>query len=198
MLFDDLTQKVNKGRMTELRWLLWAALQAKHAHRFETPEDVCPLIDKAGRLVVQTALSHMLALNQDDDPPKADGKDAPKDERPGSIWRRMYLDAREMGVPEQVFWTLSLRELWLELAIGRQRRKYDSDRIKTQAWWTSVLVWQGFAGKTPELATLLNRTADPKPERRQPWQEMKAMFTWIATADQKTPVKAVKGQKASG
>jgi hypothetical protein len=170
ILFDDLTQRVNRGRVSELRWLLWAALQAQHAATFPAPENTTVLIDTLGIPAIRSVLGTLLRLNADDDQPKPKkGAKPPKpDERPGTLWRRLYLDARMGGIPGETFWRLSLRELWLELAADRQAQQRARDRIVTQAWWTAALVWQT---KLPDLETLLS----PTPTTQTPEQQRAVM-----------------------
>lgn len=152
--FDDLTVQVNRGRITALRWVLWAALQAQHADRVITADHAGAVLDAAGGpRIMRGILGEFLRLNADDDPPKKEpgAKPVPPDTRPGSLWRRLYLDARGLGIHGEAYWQLSLCELWLELAAGRQQATADRDRVLTQAWYISAAVWSGFAGKLPAL-----------------------------------------------
>lgn len=179
---DDLTVAVNRGRMTAVRWLLWATLQPYHAEAAVTEEQVGKILDAAGgREKVRPILAEFLKLNADEDA-KADskGEKAQPDDRPGSVWRRFYLDAREMGIPSDVFWNLSLREWRLEMASAKQAQQHQWDRTVSQAWWIAALVWQK---KLPALDSLIGKKA--KAAGKQDWREMKAYmerFTQAMTA----------------
>lgn len=182
---DDLTVAVNRGRMTALRWLLWAALQPYHADAASTEERVGEILDAAGgREQVRLLLAHFLKLNADEDAKaESKGEKAKPDDRPGSVWRRFYLDAREMGIPSEVFWNLSLREWRLEMASSRQAQQHHWDRTVSQAWWIAALVWQK---KLPALETLIGKKV--KASGAQDWREMKAYmerFTQAMTKGQR-------------
>lgn len=179
--FDALTQQVQRGRVTAVRWVLWAALQAKHARTFPDPVSVSGLIDElGGARAIRSVLTAFLLLNADDDPLMAEGKgQAAAEERPpGRVWRRLYLEARCQGLRAEDFWRLSLRELWREMAAIRLRAKQERDRDVIQAWYIALLVWQT---RLPPLESLVS----DKPERRgtkQTWQEMKAAMKAITSA----------------
>ncbi len=178
--FDDLTKRANAGRVTELRWLLWAALQPYHREVVRAPEFVGAVIDQAGGIpAIRRVLRDLIALNADDMPEEESGEPAEPDRRPGSVWRRLLLDARPLLASDDAFWQLSLKDLWLLKATIRQQQKAERDRIVTQAWWTSVLVWRGFAGKVGSLDQLLKRPGKP---RQQTWQEMKAIMQMVSGA----------------
>lgn len=171
--FDTLTARVNRGRVVELRWLLWAALQPYHAPRFPSVESVSSVLDSTGRFAIRASLQEFLQLNQDDSPPRPDERAKGESEpESGSLWRRLYVDARAHGIPTETFWAFSLRELWREMAAIRQYDQAERDARITQAWWIAALVWQR---KLPELDQLL-KPSDPKPNRPQTWQEMRAAF----------------------
>ncbi len=186
--YDAVTARVNAGRVTELRWLLWAALQPYHALAID---DVGAVIDQAGGVsAIRVVLRAFFALNIDTTPVDAEAGDTPTDDRPGSVWQRLAIDARPLLASDDAFWQLSLKELWLLKATLRAQQRADRNRVVTQAWWTSLLVWRGFAGKMPELTSLLHteKTAQ-QPARKQTWQEMRDIFRWVANAGQQTPVK---------
>lgn len=175
--FDVITARVNQGRAAELRWLLWAALQARHADAVSTPEIAGAIMDAVGGVrVIRAILSRFLRLNADDDQPKDEkGKPAPPDDRPGSLWRRLYLDARCAGIPDESFWRLSLRELWLELAAARQQARHDAKQIIRQAWWNTALSRHE---KVPSLESILG---GGKPQRQTP-QEQRAVIEQLSGA----------------
>ena len=151
--FDTYLDRVNRGRVKELRGVLWAALQDRHEGAFDQPEDVGPVIDALGgaRAAAQTVAA-FLRLNTDT--PDEDGTKStkPAAKKRGSAWQRLYLDARNAGMSAPQFWSLTLKELWLELAASRQQAKRDRDRVIAQAWFIANLVWRK---ELPSLKSLL-------------------------------------------
>ncbi len=178
--FDTITTRVARGRITELRLLLWAALRPYHGEAFPTPESVAGLIDTYTVPATRALLRALLLLNVNDDPPTDDQGKAIPDDRPGSIWRRLYLDVRCFGLSAETFWNLSLLELWREMAAARQYADAERKRSLTQAWWMAALTW---SKKLPELSTLID--APSKRAARQTWQDMKAHMQHFADAQQK-------------
>lgn len=172
---------VNAGRATATRWLGWAALQARHGDEVCTVEAAGDVLTAAGGFeVVRPVLSAFMALNADDDTSEdGTGTEPVEDTRPGSQWRRLYLDARAGGMAPETFWSLSLRELWLELAATRQRQKQDRERDLSMAWWVASLSRQQ---RLPALTTILGRQARQRRTKPQTWQEMKAALMAL-TAD---------------
>lgn len=171
--FDQVTERVNRGRLSESRWLLWAALQSYHATDFPTVEHVTPLIEAiGGSRSLRAVLSLLLARNADPDPPKPSDAKAGGEPSTLSIWSRLYIDARVAGITPDQFWGFSLRELWMELAAIRRAHREQQQLAVMHAWWVAALVWQK---KLPDLGTLLDggRAKTPQP---QTWQEMKAAF----------------------
>lgn len=174
--WDDLIVAVQRGRTTALRALLWAALQPKHADVMTTLDQVGAIIDAAGGArAVRAVLHDFLALNLPLETPGKKRKPTPPDDRPGSLWQRLYVDAREFGMSGEAFWALSLKELWLEQAAWTQQRKTMHDAILTQSWWTACLVWQS---KLPSLKKLLG---GGKVEPQSP-EEARAMMEQLSGA----------------
>lgn len=132
-----------QGRVTDLRWLLWAALQAYHGAEVRTPEDASTVIDQAGSLghFVDVMVA-FLRLNADDSPPSRESQKPGQKPPAKQEWRRLYLDARRIGLSADQFWSLSLRELWRELAADRDRQRDAHRRDVTLAWQIACLVWQ--------------------------------------------------------
>ena len=129
----------NEGRVTDLRWILWAGLQAEHADLFQTPEDVGALADRIGGIhMLRAYVVALIRVNEDDSPPDTTST-APAAETPGSRWRRLYIDARRAGIAPDQFWRLSLRELWRELASQRDAQRQAIERDRTVAWMTAAL-----------------------------------------------------------
>lgn len=174
--FDAITRRVQRGRVTELRALLWASLQGYHASAFPTIDTVTPILDTVSRPALRALLAVLLRLNADDEPQQAQPRTSPAEPVAGSVWRRLYLDARAHGIPGAQFWDLSLRELWREMAAIQQRRRDARDARIVQAWWIANLVWQK---KLPDLKSLLTPTEAP---RAQTWQEMRATMRAFARA----------------
>jgi hypothetical protein len=174
---------VNAGLATYLRWMVWAALQDKHRKTVVTPAHAGAVIDAAGGMrVMRGWLAEFMALNADDKvetPPATDGSGV-ADTRPGSLWRRLYLDARCAGMAPRTFWSLSLRELWLELAASRQRQQQLQERDLALAWWTNGLARQK---RLPKLETFLGR-AQRKTRRKQSWLEIKGAMNALMVAQQ--------------
>jgi hypothetical protein len=169
---DGLTAGINDRSVTDLRWVLWAALQAKHPDL--DLEHVGRLIDGIGSLSeAVSVVAAFIALNGDDrpQPTTSDGDSKPKQ----MGWRQVYLDARCLGLTADQFWALSLRELWRELAVAEQQQRIANNRDVTVAWWTVAL---GRQRRLQSLKTLLaTGMAQPK---KQTWQDIKAMVGWIA------------------
>lgn len=135
----DLIAGANAGRATDLRWLLWAALQDRHAAQVPTPSQAGTLADRLGGVrALRAAVVALIRLNEDDSPPEPSHGSSTTDE-PGSRWRRLYIDARRAGIAPDQFWRLSLRELWRELAAQREVRREAIDRDRTVAWMTAAL-----------------------------------------------------------
>ncbi|HEX8030273.1 MAG TPA: hypothetical protein VF491_17485 [Vicinamibacterales bacterium] len=170
---------INGGSAADLRWLVWASLQAKHEKELHSVEAIGDLIDLAGGIdVVAPVVSTFMQLNGNDDIADDDSissHDEPAEE-PGSQWRRLYLDARTNGLSPERFWRLSIRELWLELAADRRRQKHRRERDLSLAWWTESLARQK---RLPSLEKLIGR-ATRQARKTQNWQQMKAMMTALA------------------
>jgi hypothetical protein len=166
---DAITVGVNRGRLTDLRWLLWAALQPYHASVYAQPNGVTALIERCGIPTIRRVLREFLILNGDDRP--ATKSSARSEAAPLSTWRDFYVELRAHGMPGEAFWRLSLRELWRELAAVHRQAEQARDRDVAQAWWIAALVWQK---QLPALATLLGRRPPSTTDQPQSWQEMKA------------------------
>lgn len=130
---DVIIDRVNAGGLGDARALLWAALQGYHSDQFPAPDRVGPLVDDLGTSRLLKVLGELMGLNTDPDPPPADKRGAPP--RKPSLWRRLYVDARLLGLDVDQFWRLSLREVWLELAVGRKQHQRD----RAQAWFVAML-----------------------------------------------------------
>jgi len=66
-LVDDIVRGAYRGSVRDLRWLLWAALQDKHAATVKEPSDAGTIIDAAGG--IKGVLAQMIAfmkLNADE------------------------------------------------------------------------------------------------------------------------------------
>jgi hypothetical protein len=176
--FDVLTQRITRGRVTEARWLLWAAVQPYHADTLSDPDIVGKLTDTVGGArALRSVLHDLLTLNADDDPPKESEleKATKVPDEPGSLWRRLFVDARAHGMTGEQFWKLSLCELWRERAAIRKRHRLEVNRDKTLAWYIANLVW---ARTLPRLDVLIGDQSI-RPKRQQTWQEMKAAMMAI-------------------
>ncbi len=63
-------------------------------------------------------------------------------DRSVSIWQRLYVDARCLGLSGEAFWRLRLRELWLELEAGRRRDRRSYERAVIQAYLVEYMARQ--------------------------------------------------------
>lgn len=146
--FPDLVAQSNDGSVTALRWILWATLQERHRVVVSSVEDAGRLMDAIGGPAASVGvLAAFLARNVDTEaPPPKPGRLAAQTKR---SWRALYLDARSLGLTPDAFWSLTLRELWLEVAATRQR----FDRDVTMAWQMAVL---SRTKEIPTLASLLS------------------------------------------
>lgn len=170
---DAIIADANCGRTSELRLVLWAALQAHHADVFDVPEAASAVIDEmGGPLVVRPVVQELLALNANDEPIEP-GRSIVTAETPTNRWRRIYLDARASGLNIEAFWALSLKELWLEMAVIRQRAKQARDADVMQAWYITNMVWNP---KVQTLQAFLGTSESQGKPHEQTWQEMKAAF----------------------
>lgn len=128
---DAIIQQINHGCLTALRGVVWAMLQAEHALDFLEVEQAGDLMDAiGGPAPSQAMVSRFMALNADDSPPERKSKGAADEPvEAGSKWRRLYLEARSIGLSAEAFWALSLKELWRERAAVRKvyRREYERD-----------------------------------------------------------------------
>lgn len=165
LTFDDLCQQVNRGRVKELRWLLWAALQDRHASAFVTPDAAGSLMDALGGVLkTKRVLVALMALNADERPAPPATKPARTTKPVGSTWHRLYIDARALGLGGDLFWRLSLKELWLEMSAARERQLREQEHTIRLAWWCSAMVW---AKSLPDLDTLLSRVRAPRMQTRE-------------------------------
>jgi hypothetical protein len=57
---DDVFRRAYDGGIRDLRWLIWAALQDRHADQAKTPADAGRIIDEAGG--IQGVLQQMIAF----------------------------------------------------------------------------------------------------------------------------------------
>ena len=177
---------VNAGSVTDLRWLLWAALQPKHGDHFQTVDSVGDLIDEVGSPRAALAVLIQLLEANADDRPETDRRGETSRHKPARGWRQVYLDARTLGVTPEQFWALSLREIWREVAVASQRRRADL----TNAWWTAALMRQK---KLPDLKDLI---ADaPEGERTQTWQSMKAALQAMSATQQQKKGATTRGHR---
>lgn len=68
-LFDDIVKGVMNGRVKDMRWLIWAAMQDHHAEAVTTPQAAGDVIDACGGLAVVSAqMQAFIGLNADDSP----------------------------------------------------------------------------------------------------------------------------------
>lgn len=143
--FPVLIDQVNHGRVTAVRWILWGALQDRHPL---SVDDTGRLMDAiGGPASAVRVLAAFLLLNIDGESQPSKRGSVPVPTR--QPWRALYLDARSLGLAPDLFWSLTLRELWLEVAATRQRM----DRDVTLAWQMAVL---SRTEKIPTLASLLS------------------------------------------
>jgi len=120
--FDAITAGVAIGRMVDLRWLLWAALQDRHASEFQTAETAGALIDRAGGVfAIRLPLAEFVELNRNPDLIPARKGTPP--EPAADTWRRLYIQIRANGIGAEAFWQLSLREAWMELAVVKEQHR---------------------------------------------------------------------------
>lgn len=153
--FDDLASRVNRGRAQDVRALLWASLQDRHQLEVPTVEAAGALIDAMGGLAqARRILREFLERNLDESEDEQTGQ-AEKSTDPKRPWRRLYLDARSVGLDGAAFWKLSLKELWLEIAAARRRHRDVQEQAIQLAWWCRALVW---TKDLPDLNGLLKRT----------------------------------------
>lgn len=171
-----ITTRVAKGRAKELRALLWASLQALHGDTVRTLDQSGAIMDAVGGAhVIRPLLAAFLKLNADDDPVSPENSARSKHHTkpgPGSQWRELYIQARRFEVSREDFWSMSLRELWREMAAHRQRQRNDLELAIVTAWWVACLVWQK---KLPKLKTLLG-----VPTPRQTATEMRSMLQLLS------------------
>lgn len=175
-----LVNGLNHGEAAAARGLCWAALQPYHGAQVPTLMAAGDVIDACGGLpVVAARLSELLALNRGDDAPSADAGDdsqADADAARDHSWRRLYVSARQYGLQPEVFWQLSLRELWLELAARRAALEAESRRDRSLAWHTAVYALAGFGGKLPPLSDVLQVSRRQTPEQMKRVVEMLAQI----------------------
>jgi len=68
-LMEDIVSGTIRGKVVDMRWLIWAALQEHHAADIATPLDAGRLIDDAGGLAtVWRTLNTFVAANADHTP----------------------------------------------------------------------------------------------------------------------------------
>jgi hypothetical protein len=82
-LVDDVVRGAYRGSVRDLRWLLWAALQDKHADTVIEPQDAGRIIDDAGG--IQGMLAQLVAfmkMNSDSSAPEGQVTSAAAGERP--------------------------------------------------------------------------------------------------------------------
>lgn len=165
----------NQGSATDIRLLMWAALQAFHREAAQTVTAVGNLIDRFGGVpAAHEVLGRLVALNLDDEPEDEKPSGAEAQKPPENRWRRLYIDARKAGIQPETFWSFSLRELWRELAAQREQRESEWTRDRVQAWTTAAFAMAAFGGKLPSLHRVTGRKA-PK----QTPEQMKAVVKML-------------------
>ena len=73
-------------------------------------------------------------------------------------------------MPGDVFWRLSLRELWTHRRAWIKQREREHDRDMIHAWHVAAITLGGIGGKLTRLETLLSRNRTKGPERVTPAQ----------------------------
>lgn len=165
----------NRGSATDIRLLMWAALQPFHREAAQTVTGVGNLIDRMGGVpAAHEALERLVALNLDDAPDDDTADEAATNRPPENRWRRLYIDARKAGIQPETFWSFSLRELWRELAAQREQRESEWTRDRVQAWTTAAFAMAAFGGKLPPL----HRVTGRKPPKQTP-EQMKNVVTML-------------------
>lgn len=78
---DDIFAGALRGKLVDVRWMIWGTLQAHHADEIKTPQDAGNFIDDAGGLlVVANAINGFMQANADTSTDKKAGKSgAPAD-----------------------------------------------------------------------------------------------------------------------
>lgn len=161
---------INAGQATDIRGLIWAALQDRHGHEMPTLEDAGRFIDESGGLVaIVPHVVALVALNEDDRPTQRRNASGPAANGAAvNPWRRLYMDARRAGVSPSEFWSLSLKELWRELAGYEEQREHEVECDRIQAWYTAAL---SRSERMPPLMQFIRR----RPQAQTP-QEMEAVI----------------------
>jgi hypothetical protein len=166
----------NEGSATDIRLLMWAALQPFHRKAAQTVTAVGSLIDRLGGVpAAHEAIGRLIALNLDDAPDDDDKQsESDTDKPPENRWRRLYIDARKAGIQPETFWSFSLRELWRELAAQREQREAEWTRDRVQAWTTAAFATAAFAGKLPPFHKVTGRK-----QPKQTPEQMKAVVKML-------------------
>lgn len=83
----------------------------------------------------------------------------------------MLTDFIAAGYSEDLFWSLTPRQVEAHFAAARKRNRYEHNRLMQAAWFAGSV--QPLV-KPPRLKDMLLADEDAAPKRRQTWQEMKA------------------------
>lgn len=83
----------------------------------------------------------------------------------------MLTDFIAAGYAEDLFWSITPRQVETHFAAAGQRRRYEHNLLMSAAWYSGSV--QPLV-KPPALTDMLMPDANPKPARRMSWQEMKA------------------------
>lgn len=82
----------------------------------------------------------------------------------------MLTDFIAAGYSEDLFWSLTPRQVETHFAASQKRNRYEHNRMMKAAWYSGSV--QPLV-KPPPLSDML-LPEDAAPKRRQTWQEMKA------------------------
>jgi len=174
---DALITGANSGSVKALRWVVWASLQDRHALEFQNIDDVGVVMDAIGGVTAaRKQIGAFLTANIEHRPEEQETEGSTEKAKP--TWREMYIQARTRGVAAEAFWSLSLLELWREVAAWNERERDEWNRDMRVAWTTAALSNQR---KLPSLDSLIRKanTAAPK---KQTWQDMKAYMKALSEA----------------
>lgn len=172
--FASITAGLQQARISDLRALLWAALQDRHGRQFPLMDSVGALIDRLGGVpIIRKALQPFLKLNAQPVRFQRAGKGkAVKPPVESDIWRKLYIELRAGGLPADRFWDLSLRELWAEVDVLREQHR-------NRAQFAFLVEWMARQDK------ISSKTIDevaPREQiiRRQTYDEQRAVIENLA------------------